>query len=121
MGQGKVFHVGGIELHVENRGLDDNRGPAVRVFGNVDGTSVQLLRFHCFRKNPHYHYAPSGQNDVYPMNKNATLDPINWTIKQLGQHLVEMIRTAGYDSVAAKVDQAPVSAVLPEVESIMCG
>ena len=121
MSQEKVFHVGGVELHVENRTFGEDGGPAVRVFGDVEGKAVQLLRFDCFRKNPHYHYDPSGKNDQHPLDKATVPDSIGWTIQQLGHNLAAMLTTAGYDSVAAKVEQAAVAAVLPEVEAIMRG
>ena len=121
MSQEKVFQTGGVELRVDNRTLGDDGGPAVRVYGDVDGKSVQLLRFDCFRKDPHYHYDPSGKNDQRKLDKDAVPDSIGWTIEQLGHNLAEMIRTAGYEGVAAKVDTAAVTAVLPEVESIMRG
>jgi hypothetical protein len=121
MSQEKVFQAGGVELRVDNRTLGADGGPAVRVYGDVDGESVQLLRFDCFQKNPHYHYAPSGRNEQHHLDGDTVPDSIGWTIEQLGHNLAEMIHTAGYDGVAAKVDQAAVRTVLPEVESIMRG
>ena len=61
----KVFDVGGVELHVDKRNFGSDGGPSVRVYGEVDGENVQLLRFDCFRKDPHYHYDPSGKNDQH--------------------------------------------------------
>ena len=121
MSEEKVFSTGGVELHVDNRTLGEDGGPAVRVYGDVDGKSVQLLRFDCFRKNPHYHYDPSGKNDHRSLDTATVPDSIGWTIEQLGNNLAEMIRTAGYEDVATNVDQAAVAATLPEVESIMRG
>ena len=121
MSQEKVFQVGGVELHVDNRSITDDGGPAVRVYGDVDGKAVQLLRFDCFRKDPHYHYDPSGRNDQHHLDTATVPDSIGWTMEQLGNNLAEMIRTASYDGVAAGVDQAAVKAVLSEVESIMRG
>ena len=115
----KVFHVGGVELRVDNRNLGADGGPSVRVYGEADGDNVQLLRFDCFRKDPHYHYDPSGKNDQRHLDKASVPDSVAWTIEQLGQNLVEMIRTAGYGSVADRVDQVAVTQVLPEVESLM--
>lgn len=121
MSQEKVLHVGGIELRIQNRIAGEDGGPAVLVYGDVDGKSVQLLRFDCFRKKPHYHYDPTGKNDQRFLQKDDVPDAIAWTIEQLGHNLEKMMRTAGYDSVAAKVDQAAVAAVLPDVESTMRG
>ena len=115
----KVFDVGGVELHVDQRNFGSDGGPSVRVYGEADGENIQLLRFDCFRKDPHYHYDPSGKNDQRSLDKTSVPDSVAWTIKQLGHNLVEMIHTAGYASVAEQVDQAAVAQVLPEVESLM--
>ena len=117
----KVFDVGGVELHVDQRNFGSDGGPSVRVYGEADGENIQLLRFDCFRKDPHYHYDPSGKNDQRSLDKTSVPDSVAWTIKQLGHNLVEMIHTAGYASVAEQVDQAAVAQVLPEVESLMRG
>ena len=115
----KVFDVGGVELHVDQRNFGSDGGPSVRVYGEADGENIQLLRFDCFRKDPHYHYDPSGKNDQRSLDKTSVPDSVAWTIKQLGHNLVEMIHTAGYASVAEQVDQAAVAQVLSEVESLM--
>ena len=117
----KVFHAGGVEFHVDNRNLGEDGGPSVRVFSEADSKNIQLLRFDCFRKNPHYHYDPSGKNDHRNLDKVTVLDSVAWTIEQLGQNLVEMINTAGYTSIAEQVDQAAVTKILPEIESLMRG
>ena len=115
----KVFDVGGVELHVDQRNFGSDGGPSVRVYGEADGENIQLLRFDCFRKDPHYHYDPSGKNDQRSLDKASVPDSVAWTIEQLGENLVEMIHTAGYSSVAEQVDQAAVAQVLSEVESLM--
>ena len=117
----KVFQVGGVELHVDERNFGSDGGPSVRVYGEADGKDIQLLRFDCFRKDPHYHYDPSGKNDQRHLDKASVPDSVAWTIEQLRENLVEMIHTAGYNSVADNVDQAAVAQVLPEVESLMRG
>ncbi len=117
----KMFQVGGVELRVDERNFGADGGPSVRVYGEADGKEIQLLRFDCFRKDPHYHYDPSGKNDQRHLDKTSVPDSVAWTIEQLGQNLVEMINTAGYSSIADNVDQAAVVQVLPEVESLMRG
>jgi len=99
--------------------LGDESGPAVRVFAEVDGRDVQLLRFVCFRKDPHYHYDPSGVDEKRDLDKETVPDPIGWTIDQLGRNLQVMIRTVGYEDIAESVDQDAVASVLPDIESIM--
>jgi hypothetical protein len=115
------FAAGNVELRVENRTLGEDGGPAVEVFADVDGAPVQVLRFDCFQRDPHYHYDPSGVNDKRDLSPDQVPDPIAWTLEQLRHHLPEMIRTAGFESTASNVDQTAVAGVLPEVESIMRG
>ena len=117
----KVFHVGGVEIRVDHRNFSEDGGPSVRVHGEADGENVQLLRFDCFRKNPHYHYDPSGKNDHRNLDKASVPDSVAWTIEQLAQNLAEMIRTAGYAGIAEQVDEAAVAQILPELESLMRG
>ena len=119
MSQGKKIQVGGVELHVDNRSIDNDGGPSVRVFGDVDGKSVQWLRFDCFRKNPHYHYDPVGKNDMHSIDETSIPDSVSWTIEQLGNNLPDMIRTSGYHDVADNVDQAAIALILSEVETFM--
>ncbi len=119
MKEEKIFEVGGVQLRVENRMLGDDGGPAVEVFAQVDGDGVQVLRFDCFRKSPHYHYDPTGKNVTHDLNPDTVGDPISWTLDQLKNHLPEMVREAGYESAAGNIDQTAVANVLPQVESIM--
>ena len=114
-----LFRVGGVELRVDHRSFGDDGGPAVRVLAETDGQAIQLLRFDCFRKDPHYHYDPAGKDDKRDLNKDEVPDPIAWTVERLRNDLPEMIRTAGYPDVASRVDQGAVADVLAEVEDIM--
>lgn len=115
----KVFHVDELEFRVDNRNFGEDGGPSVRVYSKVDGEDVQLLRFDCFRKNPHYHYDPSGKNDHRNLDKESVPDSIAWTIEQLRMNLSEMIHTAGYATIADTVNQESVIEILDEIEAIM--
>ena len=114
-----AFHVGGVDIEVDNRTFGNDGGPAVRVFGDVKGQAVQLLRFDCFKKNPHYHYDPTGKNELHSLDRQTVPDPISWTMTQLREHLPDMIRTAGYESIAARLDQAAIATILPKIETVM--
>ena len=111
------IEVGGLRINVEYRHLGGDRRPAVRVYGDVDGRPVQLLRFDCFENDPHYHYAPDGRDDHRKLNPDEVPDPVAWTLAQLSGNLVSMIRTAGYDQVADRVDGDAVTAAIPRVEA----
>jgi hypothetical protein len=121
MTEERIFDVGGVQLRVENRTLGQDGGPAVRVFAEVDGALVQVLRFDCFRKDPHYHYDPAGADDKHDLLPDVVPDPTAWTLEKLRHRLQQMIRKAGYEDAAEKVDQTAVADVLPQVESVMRG
>jgi len=121
MKQEMTIDAGGVQLRVENREIGEDGGPAVCVYAAVDGTDIQVLRFDCFRKDPHYHFDPAGTNDKRDLDPDSVPDPVSWTLDQLGNHLEELIREAGFETAAMKVDQAGVAEVLPQVESIMRG
>ena len=63
------LEIGGVVLAIEYRNFGDDRGPAVRVFGDIDGERTQLLRFDCFDDDPHYHYAPTGVNRMFHLDR----------------------------------------------------
>ena len=113
------LEVGGVRINVEYRRLGGDRGPAVRVYGDVDGRPTQLLRFDCFENDPHYHYAPDSRDDHRKLNPQEVPDPLAWTLAQLSGNLVSMIRTAGYEAVADRVDQAAVADAIPRVEAAL--
>jgi hypothetical protein len=99
------IEAGGVVFDVEYRNFGGDRGPAVRVFADVDGRSVQLLRFDCFEKDPHYHYDPDGKDFHLGLNRETVPDPIAWTLGELRRNLPVMIRAAGYPSVAERLDR----------------
>lgn len=113
------LEVGGVRINVEYRRFGGDRGPAVRVYGDVDGRPVQLLRFDCFENDPHYHYDPDGHDDHRKLNAQEVPDPIAWTLAQLSGNLVSMIRTAGYEAVADCVNQDAVADAIPRIETAL--
>jgi hypothetical protein len=111
------IEAGGLVFEVENRTFGGDGEPALMVFGDADGKQVQVLRFDCFRNGPHYHYDPSGKNDVHQLEKGA--DNVGWTIGQVRTRLPDMIRTAGYSTLANRVDMGAVLAAVAKVEQAL--
>jgi len=46
----QTIEAGGLTFQIENRTLGKDGGPALLVFGDVDGQRVQILRFDCFHE-----------------------------------------------------------------------
>ena len=114
---------GNVEFLVETRrgqgGADG--GPSIHVRTTQGGEELQLLRFDCFEKRPHYHYAPGGDNASYDIDPTLVSDSLGWVISQLGAKLRPMLDRAGFPAVAKEVDQSAVAAGLAQVEAYFLG
>ena len=70
--------LGNLRLCVEHRSQDGDGGPTLRV---LDADGHERLRFDCFRKGPHFHYAPSGRDEITGLPPYR--DNIGWTVREL--------------------------------------
>jgi len=77
----------------------------------------RILRFDCFYKNPHYHVGPSGgESAAYKMKDEGIEDPVRWTLEQLKTRFPSMVKQAGYEEIAAKIDQQAIADQLTRLE-----
>lgn len=113
----RTIEAGGLTFQVEYRHFGGDRGPAIRVFAPVGEETIQLLRFDCFEKDPHYHYDPEGKNRHWSLPKSEVPDPVAWSLEKLGSCAAEMVRDAGFPEVAAKVDVSAVTRAISQVEA----
>ena len=74
------------------------------------------LRFDCFYKNPHYHIGASAENAVHNMKEEGVEDPVRWTLEQLKTRFPSMVRQAGYEEIAGKIDQQAIADHLTRLE-----
>ena len=85
----------------------------------TDGTEDEgkrILRFDCFYKNPHYHVGASGEHSVHNMKDEGVEDPVRWTLEQLKTRFPAMVKKAGYDQIAEKIDQQAITDQLTRLE-----
>ena len=96
--------------------LDDS-GVSLHVFGRDDSGEFEYLRFDCFAEDPHYHYVGWARktNEVLRVDPIADGDPLGWALERIRSRLPQMLRRAGADAVAARVDSALIETVLPRV------
>ncbi len=108
----------GLQVLIEARhsgGGDE--GVTFRVYGIKEGNNkVELLRFDCFKKNPHYHYDPTGKNELHSFDRKKTPNPLEWVLAQLKCQLPAMIQHAGYAGIARATDQGLVANGLEKME-----
>jgi hypothetical protein len=117
--QGLTIGVGGLRFNVRYRNTNTDRGPSLRIYGDVEGKAVQLLRFDCFERTPHFHYDPEGKNNQLRMDKTRVSDPIAWTMDYLRGNIASLVRIAGYGALADQLDEGELTAALPTVEKAM--
>ena len=102
--------IGGLRFVVMHRGSRDNSGgPTIEVYGSVGGSQVQVLRFDCFRKGPHFHYAPDNGGEQHMLDTAKVGNSLEWALEQVRSHMPEMLRTAGFDDLAESVDARALS------------
>ncbi|MFQ5903145.1 MAG: hypothetical protein ACE5JO_05585 [Candidatus Binatia bacterium] len=106
----------GIQVHVEYRHVGGDEGWTFHVYGIEKRNEVELLRFDCFKRNPHYHYDPSGKNEEHDMDKEKIPEPLGWVMTQLKTQLPAMIEHAGYGDIARAVDQNAMAQTLAKLE-----
>ncbi len=107
--------IGGLTFRIEYRLQGADRGPAIRVFGDVKGERKQLLRFDCFEGDPHFHYDPTGWNLKFSLDELTMGDPLEFSLTQIGRHVATMIEKAKFPEAAAQVDQAAVTSQVDEI------
>jgi hypothetical protein len=76
----------------------------------------RILRFDCFYENPHYYIGASGDHSVHNMKDEGVEDPVRWTLDQLKTPFPAMIKQAGYEEIAANIDQQAIADPLTRLE-----
>jgi len=111
------FESGGVQVIVEaRRGGQGDWGATFRIFGNSGDKKVETLRFDCFKKRPHFHYAPGANSENHDIDKTISPNPLGWVMNQLQTELSAMIQHAGFTEIARAVDQAAVAKELARLE-----
>lgn len=114
-----VIDAGAVSVAMQyRRELMPDQGLMIQVCADVNGKDTEILRFDCFDQDPHYHYGPENHNIRLHMDKTTAGNPVGWTLGQIRNNLPAMIKRAGYDDLAAKVQANPIpSAKMDEIES----
>ena len=119
----RIVDAGEVQFALQYRQeLMPDQGLCVQVLSDIEGREVEMLRFDCFDQDPHYHYGPHKKNERLHLDKTTAGNPFGWTLEQLRNRLPDMIRRAGYEDVADRLDSyqqgSLVAAKLNEVESM---
>jgi hypothetical protein len=114
-----IIEQAGMRMTVAHRqglgGSDEGLTFDITVAGAED-EGKRILRFDCFYKNPHYHIGSSGEHRVYNMKDEGVDDPVRWTLQQLKTRFPSMIKQAGYEEIADRIDQQAIADRLTQLE-----
>ncbi|HEY2975908.1 MAG TPA: hypothetical protein VGJ48_25565 [Pyrinomonadaceae bacterium] len=115
-----IIEQAGMRMTVEHRhgrgGSDEGLTFDITTVGSSD-EGKRILRFDCFYKEPHYHVGASGgENAARKMKDEGVEDPVRWTLEQLKTRFPAMIKQAGYEEIAAKIDQRAIADQLTRLE-----
>ena len=115
-----VIEQAGMRMTVAHRqglgGSDEGLTFDITTAGTED-EGKRILRFDCFYKNPHYHVGASGgESAAYKMKDEGVEDSVRWTLDQLKTRLPSLVKQAGYEEIAARIDQQAISDQLTRLE-----
>ena len=115
-----IIEQAGMRMTVAHRqglgGSDEGLTFDITTAGPED-EGKRILRFDCFYKNPHYHVgALGGEHAAHKMKDEGIDDPVRWTLEQLKTRFPSMVKQAGYEEIAKRIDQQAISDQLTRLE-----
>jgi len=115
-----VIEQAGMRMTVAHRqglgGSDEGLTFDITTAG-TENEGKRILRFDCFYKNPHYHVGASGgESAAYKMKDEGIEDSVRWTLDQLKTRLPSMVKRAGYEEIAERIDQQAITDQLTRLE-----
>lgn len=118
--EGDKIEVGNLKFGLEYRHLPNinDEGMAIHVLADIADHEVELLAFDCFKVAPHYHYGPRNQDVRIYWDVTTSGETLAWTLNQFKEgNLPDMIRRAGYPSIADLVDEKLIQDKMPDIEA----
>ena len=106
---------GVLRFGIEYRRLQNDQGICIHVFRGPDDQQDEVLRFDCFEREPHYHYAWSKNDRYVPLDTAAEGSPLQWTLTRLRTRLPAMLIQADEPDLARTFDQQDIDAALPKI------
>ena len=106
---------GALRFGIEYRRLQNDQGICIHVFRGSDDQQDEVLRFDCFERQPHYHYAWSKNDRYVSLDTAAEGDPLQWTLARLRTRLPAMLIRADAPDLARALDQRDIDAALPQI------
>jgi hypothetical protein len=106
--------VGGLRFAASFR---SPAGATLRVSGQAAGGWQELLRFDDFIDQPHFHVPAAG--DATLVDRDADGPALDFFVRQLRDHLGDLLVEGGYPEVLATIDLDAVTAAIDEIRQSM--
>ena len=108
-----IIEQAGMRMNIAHRqglgGTDEGLTFDITTAG-PENEGKRILRFDCFYKNPHYHVGASGGENAARKMKDEDVEyPVQWTLDQLKTRLPAMVKQAGYEEIAVRIDQQAIA------------
>ena len=114
-----IIEQAGMRMTVAHRqglgGTDEGLTFDITTAGSED-EGKRILRFDCFYKNPHYHIGASDDRSSHKMKDEGVEDSVRWTLEQLKTRFPAMVKQAGYEEIAERIDQQAIADQLTRLE-----
>jgi hypothetical protein len=114
-----IIEQAGMRMTVAHRqglgGSDEGLTFDITTAGPED-EGKRILRFDCFYNNPHYHIGASDDRSTHKMKDEGVEDSVRWTLEQLKTRLPSMVKQAGYEEIAERIDQRAIADQLTRLE-----
>ena len=109
----------GMRMTIAHRkglgGTDEGLTFDITTAGPMD-EGKRILRYDCFYNNPHYHVGATDDRASHKMKDQGVEDPLRWTLDQLKTRLSLMVKQAGYEEIAGRIDQQAIADQLTRLE-----
>ena len=106
-------HVGPYTFALTFREVGGDRGPTLHIFGPVNGSREEILRFDCFANNPHYHLGWSYIDAPFVAIKHP--QPLTWVLDRLSKDFGEFVLRAQADWDEYRAPPADIEAALGRI------
>jgi hypothetical protein len=114
-----IIEQAGMRMTVAHRhGLGGNDEGLTFDITMAEDKEKRILCFARFYKNPHYHVGASGgEQAAHKMKDEGIEDPVRRTLEQLKTRFSEMVKQAGYEEIAGRIDQQAIANQLTRLET----
>ena len=105
--------IGAFTFGLVHRNVEADGGLTLHIFGPVKGKEEEILRFDCFKANPHYHVGFSYRG--YEALEIHSDEPFKWTIDALTTSFDEFADRAGADMDTVGDVKSKLAEALPAI------